>query len=245
MNILHVTVPDYAGFEDELGIITPFCLWNIVDGALFYRWMDLAYESDFERVVFHLPRSLRIYPGDLAQQSKWPLSVQWQRGVNPPGEFERYETLFGEPLSRDLAGPWELVERHWQLTVNRLGLLWERIVPQFSGVRVGQFSRVAPGVRLIEPYWIGERCMIGEGAVIGPDAVVSDGCVIGEGARLESTFVGPDQCIAEDMTFDGHHLQDGVALNRRRSLGDLRLDDSLLSSRVVGRGNSRKNRLNG
>jgi len=231
MNVLNVAVPNFSKFEEQLGLITPYSLWNTVDGPLFYRWMDLAYESDFDQIQFHLPAELPISAEDLALQGRWPVDVQWQRGGALAVDLERYEILYGDPGAGEVQGPWELVDCHWLAVTNRLGLLWDQFVPDFPGVRFGRLSRVDPTVRLQEPYWIGDECYVGPGAIIGPGTVISNGCVIGAGAKLEATYVGPEQWIAEEVVFDGYHLQDGVALNRKRRLDGLILDPALLRSR--------------
>jgi hypothetical protein len=230
MNALHVAIPDYTRFEEKLGLITPYVLWNTVDGPLCYRWMDLAYESDFDQIVFHVPPQLDFGGSQLVGQSRWPVDVQWRSGQMPDGA-ERYESLFGDVITQDVTSEWELIDRHWVAVTNRLALLWQKVVPEFSGVRVGRLSRVEPGVRLEAPYWIGSDCLIGRNAVIGPGTVISDGCVIGAGAFLESTYVGEDQFVAEDTKFDGYHLQDGVALNRKKQLGVVAIDQRLLRTR--------------
>jgi len=143
-------------------------------------------------------------------------------------DLERYERLYGEPGSEEFKSPWDLIESHWLAVTNRLGVLWDHFVPEFPGVRLGRLSRVDPTVRLQEPYWIGDECYVGPGAIIGPGTVISNGCVIGAGANLEATYVGPEQWIAEEVTFDGYHLQDGVARNPKRRVDGLILDPALL-----------------
>ncbi len=224
-------MPDYTLFERELSVVAPYVLWNTVDGPLLYRWMDLAYECDYDRVVFHLPDRLGVVEASFGERTRWPVEVEVSIGTRPSGA-ERYESLFGDVITGDVLSAWELIDRHWLAVTNRLALLWERVLPDFPEVKVGALSRIEPGVRLEAPYWIGSGCSIGRNSVIGPGAVVSDGCVIGGGVNLRSTYVGENQFVAEDTTFDGYHLQDGVALHRKKRLAGLSVDPRLLRTRA-------------
>jgi len=236
METLHVILPDYTAFERELGLRTPFPRWNFVDGPLLPSWLDLAHESDIDRVIFEIPEGLAVSPADFPLPDRWRVRVEWavRSRLLPDGiSVVRYESLYGEPSPGGFRDAWEMVDGHYLAAMNRLGYLWECRVAEFPGTPIGSRTRVHPSARLNAPYWIGADCVIGAGAVVGPSTVIGDACVVGAGARLEATSVGPGLVIGEGTNFPGYHLQDGVALNRRRRLSSLDLDPVLLRERAA------------
>jgi acetyltransferase-like isoleucine patch superfamily enzyme len=234
METLHVILPDYTPFERELGLRTPFARWNLVDGPPWPHWLDLAHESDIDRVVFEVPVGLAAGPEDFPLPERWHVRVEWavRSRLAPNGlSVVRYESLYGEPSPGGFRDAWEMIDGHYLAAMNRLGYLWECRVAEFPGSMIGSRTRVHPSAKLVAPYWIGSDCAIGAGAVVGPGSVIADGCVIGAGARLEATCVGPGHVVGEGTSFPGYHLWDGVALNRRRRLSGLDLDPVLLRER--------------
>jgi NDP-sugar pyrophosphorylase family protein len=68
------------------------------------------------------------------------------------------------------------------------------------GVWVSYHAHVDKGARLRGPCWIGKRSFIGDGAVIGPCAVVEDRCFVEKGVEIRDSIVGP-------YTFVGRHAE--------------------------------------
>ena len=71
---------------------------------------------------------------------------------------------------------------------------------------------------IIPPVYIGEEAEIGDGAVIGPYAVVDKGCSIGTDARVRYSVVLENSCVAARSAVTGALVCSGAALKSRCSM---------------------------
>lgn len=96
---------------------------------------------------------------------------------------------------------------------------WRRVVTnEISGlvrtgretakdVIVGRGAKIHPAALVVGPAYIGERCLIGAGAQVGPfayigaDSIVEDEAQVLEGAVLPHTYVGPRLEIRRKFVF--------------------------------------------
>ncbi len=71
---------------------------------------------------------------------------------------------------------------------------------------------------IIPPVYIGKDTEIGDGAVIGPYAVVDSGCSIGANARIRYSVVYENCCLAANTAVTGALVCSGAALRSRCSM---------------------------
>ena len=71
---------------------------------------------------------------------------------------------------------------------------------------------------IIPPVYIGRDTEIGDGAVIGPYAVVDSGCSIGANSRVRYSVVGENSCLAANTAVTGALICPGAALRSRCSM---------------------------
>ena len=72
--------------------------------------------------------------------------------------------------------------------------------------------------KIFPPVYLGSRVRIGQGAVIGPDAVLCDGVVIGEGARVRSSVILDDVLIGDNARLTGAIVCAGAWVKKGGSL---------------------------
>lgn len=63
------------------------------------------------------------------------------------------------------------------------------------GIWVGQNTRISSKAELRAPCWIGERVVINDRCVIGPETIIESGCMIDTNARVAASYVGPDTYV--------------------------------------------------
>jgi NDP-sugar pyrophosphorylase family protein len=63
------------------------------------------------------------------------------------------------------------------------------------GVWAGLQSRISSKAELHAPCWIGEKVVINDQAVIGPNSVIERGCMIDSNARVSASYIGPDTYV--------------------------------------------------
>jgi NDP-sugar pyrophosphorylase family protein len=60
------------------------------------------------------------------------------------------------------------------------------------GVWVGRRAKIARGVKLTGPCWIGEQAQIGKDATIGPNGFLENQVVVDQGGTVQNSWVGPE-----------------------------------------------------
>ena len=111
------------------------------------------------------------------------------------------------------------------MTPDRIGV--QELKP---GVRVGMNARVAEGVTLIGPCWIGERVCIEAGAVIGPNTVVENEAFIARGAEVSHSIIGPKTYVGEFTEVRNSIAWGGTLINWERGSCLQVTDEFLLCS---------------
>ncbi len=71
---------------------------------------------------------------------------------------------------------------------------------------------------IIPPVYIGRDAEIGDGAVIGPYAVVDSGCSIGSNSRVRYSVIHENSCLAANTAVTGALVCSGAALRSRCSM---------------------------
>ncbi len=71
---------------------------------------------------------------------------------------------------------------------------------------------------IIPPVYIGRNTEIGNGAVIGPYAVVDSGCSIGANSRVRYSVIHENSCLAANTAVTGALVCSGAALRSRCSM---------------------------
>jgi hypothetical protein len=242
MSILHITIPTWVSLPCDAGIEIPFPFWNVGDQPMLFHWMDLAQECDIEEVILHIPEGINTSEWEdqyLDRLSLWPVSFSLTYALPPSDEYGPefsvvgVETLNLEGLKLACPDIWAMLEHHWKLVVERLDTLWQKYVRLAPGVAVGRGSSVHRSATLIEPYWIGEGCHVGAGAVVGPYASVDRDCIIGEGSTISHTHVGSGTRIGPHSSMKGRSIENGIVFNRDKKLIHQSLDPLLVSGRTT------------
>jgi NDP-sugar pyrophosphorylase family protein len=107
-------------------------------------------------------------------------------------------------------------------TPDRIGL--REIQP---GVWVGLHTQIAPDAELRAPCWIGEHVRVGEGAIIGPMAIVENATFIEPSAEIAHSYVGPETLVGK-CTEIHHSLAWGNTLIDWKSNSHVKVTDAFL-----------------
>jgi NDP-sugar pyrophosphorylase family protein len=108
------------------------------------------------------------------------------------------------------------------VTPDRIGL--REIKP---GVWVGLHTQIAPDAELRAPCWIGEHVRIGEGAIIGPMAIVENATFIEPHAEIAHSYIGPETLVGK-CTEVHHSLAWGGTLIDWKSNSHVKVADAFL-----------------
>jgi hypothetical protein len=242
MSILHITIPTWVSLASDAGIEIPFPFWNVGDQPMLFHWMDLAQECDIEEVILHVPVGIDTVDWEvryLDRLSLWPVRFSMTHEPPPSDEYGPEFTVVGietlnlEGTQLQCPGIWELLEHHWKLVSDRLEMLWHKYVRLAPGIPVGRGSSVHRSATLIEPYWIGEGCQVGAGAVVGPYATLDRDCIIGDGAIVSHTHLGSGTRIGPHSIMKGRTIENGVVFNRAKKITHQSLDPLLVSGRTT------------
>jgi len=242
MSILHITIPDWVTVASGAGVELPFPFWNVGDQPMLFHWMDLAQECDIEAVILHVPNGIDIADWQdryLDRLSLWPIRFSMTHH-RPPTEDSgpdfsavSVETLNvgGEHLENP--GIWDMLDHHWKLVTERLETLWQKYERLAPGLPVGRGSSVHRSATLVEPYWIGEGCEVGVGAVVGPYASLDRDCVVGAGAIVSHSHLGSGTRVGPHITIKGRSIENGVVWSRAKKLVHHSLDPLLVAGRCT------------
>jgi len=83
------------------------------------------------------------------------------------------------------------------------------------GVWVGTHSVVSPRATLLGPCWVGRHVYVGDGAVIGPNAIVENGSFIEEQAEVAQSWVGSDTFVGKLARLGESFAWGGTLVNWR------------------------------
>lgn len=242
MSILHITIPNWVTVPSGVGIDIPFPFWNVGDQPMLFHWMDLAQECDIEEVILHVPEGIDTSDWEqryLDRIPLWPVRFSMTHALPPCHEYGSdysvvgIETLNLEGIQLDCPGIWEMLDHHWKLVTERLEMLWRKYVRLAPGIPVGRGSSVHRSATLIEPYWLGEGCQVGAGAVVGPYVSLDRDCIIGEGAIVSHTHLGSGTRIGPHARIKGRSIENGVVFNRDKKLTHHSVDPLLVSGRTT------------
>lgn len=242
MSILHITIPTWVTVPSEVGVELPYPFWNVGDQPMLFHWMDLAQECDIEEVILHVPEGIDATAWDeryLDRLSLWPVRFSMTSALPPSGEYGPdfsvvgIETLNLDGIQLECPGIWEMINHHWKMVTQRLETLWQKYVRLAPGIPVGRGSSVHRSATLVEPYWIGEGCQVGAGAVVGPYASLDRDCIVGDGATVTDSHLGSGTRIGPHARIKGFSIENGVVMNRHKELIHLSLDPLLVSGQTT------------
>jgi NDP-sugar pyrophosphorylase family protein len=63
------------------------------------------------------------------------------------------------------------------------------------GIWKGLQARISPKAELHAPCWIGDKVIVNDRAVIGPNTIIEAGCMIDSDARVSASYIGPDTYV--------------------------------------------------
>jgi hypothetical protein len=63
------------------------------------------------------------------------------------------------------------------------------------GIWVGLHAQISPSAQLQAPCWIGERVVVCDDAIIGPNAIVEDRAIVERGAQVANSVIGPETFV--------------------------------------------------
>jgi NDP-sugar pyrophosphorylase family protein len=80
-------------------------------------------------------------------------------------------------------------------------------------------AEVQAGARLDPPFYVGPRCRVAAGAVVGPDAVLVEDVEIAAGARVSESVLWPGCLVGEGAQLKGALLGTAVRVGRCATVG--------------------------
>lgn len=95
------------------------------------------------------------------------------------------------------------------------------------GIWVGLHSQIAPTAQLHAPCWIGADVIIGDRAVVGPGAIIDDHVIVERGARIRESSVGPDTFVGRNISLQTSLAQGSTVVNWQND-SCLRVPDDIL-----------------
>ncbi|MFO0958000.1 MAG: NDP-sugar synthase [Isosphaeraceae bacterium] len=110
------------------------------------------------------------------------------------------------------------------------------------GVWISRNVSLHPAAKVVAPVYLGEDCRVGDGARVGPEAVIGEGCIldrrsmVADAAVFPTTYVGEGVELADALAVGGLLIH--VGLGSEMAVGDRYLLDALQgwrsSSKIQG-----------
>lgn len=234
--------PSVAMLHEEM----PLVLVPMLGKSLVDYWLEYLSSRNCTDVVMlasDRPEQVREY---VSNGERWGIKVEVWPATGEEGAIEaalgafngddvdwvelmdRLPLMYADPLFSNYSS-WHkvLTALMAQMTGGTRGV--REIAP---GVWAGLHVEVAPSSRFIPPCWIGQDVRIGEGAVVGPLAIIESRVCVEKGAEIENsvilsdTRVGAQTGIRDSIVCANIliHLPDG---------GSVRVTDSFLLSTLT------------
>ena len=173
-----------------------------------------------------LPERRELTPAEALKKFAAGSDGGWLSAPDGARVMDYLPALPNHPLFTSYAD-WYAAVRDWlprAVTPDRLGV--REIEP---GIVAGLHARLASGVELRPPCWLGQNVQVGPGAVLGPGTILENNTVVEAGARITRSVVGPETFVGK-FTEIRDSLAWGSLLASWRLDSCLRVQDSFLLS---------------
>ena len=101
------------------------------------------------------------------------------------------------------------------------------------GIWLSRNVVIHPTARLLAPVYIGENCLIGCGAVIGPDAMVEKNCLVDRGTQVKNSLICHDTYAGVGLEINNSIVKASALINTQLETILTMQDDFILSGLKV------------
>ncbi len=200
-----LVAPDWSVLDSLARRDLPPILWEVGNQSLAAHWLDHAVQQGCKQVTLYCPDRPAAVRAALEGGAYWSVELSLLP-VSPPlglvaemmDRMPACDPGDASPMDgASLVRWWLALNLAWlaKRDPERVHLDTQREPQGWLGPRV----TLAPGIKLVPPYWIGAGTLIESGCTIGPGALVGPGCVLSSDVHLQHALVAGG-------TFVGAHL---------------------------------------